>query len=108
ASVCPGAHPVSAEAGSAPDRQPPTELGLHRQVVLDQSPYLQFQRVVAPLVTVGSERVERAALVQVHQCERLALRGGERDQRAQQGGAEPVVLQGGVDRVQIGHQVGHL
>ena len=50
------------------------------------------------------ERVERRLLVEVDQADPAARRVGERDQRAEQPGAEALRLEGGVDRVQVGAQ----
>src|SRR5919106_3504148 len=98
------------ESGSSPDGEPATDIGLDRQVTGDQRPDLQFERRVAPLgdSVDRRERVERPALVEIHQHDRLPGTASQTHRRAQQRGAETGGLQRAVHRVQIGDKRGHV
>src|SRR6266508_1642242 len=94
-----------AKAGGAVDREPAGEVGLDPQVVGEDRPDLQLDGVVAAVRSGRGERVPAALLVQIDQPERVGA-VGERDQGAQQRGAEAGVDECAVHRVQIGDQAG--
>jgi hypothetical protein len=63
---CPRA-PVPSQAGSTPDGKPSAQIRLNLQVVTQRAAHLHLQRAIAALSAGRRERVEGAALVQVHQ-----------------------------------------
>src|SRR5215213_11418676 len=94
--------------GDSPEGEPAGQLGLDRQVPAQGRLDPQLQLVVAALAVQGRERVEGAPLVQVDQVEPPPALVLEPEHRAQQLGAEAVLLQGRVDQVGAGDQVLHL
>src|SRR5215211_5188138 len=98
---------LSAERQS-PEGEPAGQLRLDRQVAVQGGLDPQLQLVVAALAVQRRERVEGAPLVQVDQVDPPALGRGEGEHRAQQLGPEAVLLEGGVDQVDAGHQVLHV
>src|SRR5690606_13092244 len=91
-----GAGQARSQAGGAPDGEPAAEVLLEGQVGADRAADLEFQGVVPLAAGEGSERVERAALVEVDEGEAPAAGILEGDQGDQQVRAEAVRLQGRV------------
>src|SRR5262249_20648486 len=96
----------SSQTGCAPQGHPLGQVWLEPQLVADCAADLPLKGVVTVLTASRKrrERVERAALIEVHQPEPPLLGIAEADDRAQQLRAESVVDQRGVHRVQVGHE----